>query len=70
VVDECYQCKLCYVICPYTPEQHQDWRIDFPQLMLRSITLQGRAGEVSRSARLLARTDQQGKLATTFAPVV
>ena len=70
VVDECYQCKLCYVICPYTPDQHQDWRIDFPQLMLRSITVQGRAGEVSRSARLLARTDQQGKLATTFAPVV
>ena len=26
VVDECYQCKLCYVICPYTPDQQQEWR--------------------------------------------
>ena len=25
VVDECYQCKLCYVICPYTPDQQQEW---------------------------------------------
>ena len=70
VVDECYQCKLCYVICPYTPDQQQEWRIDFPQLMLRSLTGQNQAGDVSRSARLLARTDQQGKVATTFAPVV
>ena len=70
VVDECYQCKLCYVICPYTPDQQQEWRIDFPQLMLRSLTGQSRSGDVSRSARLLARTDQQGKIATTFAPVV
>ena len=70
VVDECYQCKLCYVICPYTPDQHQEWRVDFPQLMLRSLTGQSDAGEVSRSARLLARTDEQGKIATTFAPVV
>jgi len=70
VVDECYQCKLCYVICPYTPDQQQEWRIDFPQLMLRSLAIQGREGRRSRSARLLARTDLQGKVATTFAPVV
>jgi glycerol-3-phosphate dehydrogenase subunit C len=70
VIDECYQCKLCYVICPYTPDQQQEWRVDFPQLMLRSLTGQSRAGDVSRSARLLARTDQQGKAATTFAPLV
>jgi glycerol-3-phosphate dehydrogenase subunit C len=70
VVDECYQCKLCYVICPYTPDQQQEWRVDFPQLMLRSLTIQGKAGEVSHSARLLARTDQQGVVATTLAPIV
>ena len=70
VVDECYQCKLCYVICPYTPDQQQEWRVDFPQLMLRSLTGQGKAGEVSHSARLLARTDQQGVVATTLAPIV
>ena len=70
VVDECFQCKLCYVICPYTPDQHQEWVIDFPRLMLRSLAIQARDGKVSKGARLLARTDLQGKVATTFAPVV
>ena len=71
VVDECYQCKLCYVICPYTPDQQQEWRIDFPQLMLRSlIANQTTRRQKSTSARLLARTDLQGKVATTLAPLV
>ena len=70
MVDECYQCKLCYVICPYTPDQQQEWRIDFPQLMLRSLAIQTREGKRSRSSRLLARTDLQGKVATALAPVV
>jgi len=70
VVDECYQCKLCYVVCPYTPEQQQEWVIDFPRLMLRSLAIQERAGQVPRSAKLLARTDLQGKVATTFSGLV
>ncbi len=70
VVDECFQCKLCYVICPYTPDQQQEWVIDFPRLMLRSLAIQAGDNKVSRGARLLARTDLQGKVATTFAPIV
>lgn len=70
VVDECYQCKLCSVVCPYTPDQGQEWKIDFPRLMLRSLAIQARAGKAGKGARLLARTDVQGRLATTFAPVV
>jgi Fe-S oxidoreductase len=70
VVDECYQCKLCYVVCPYVPEREQELVIDFPRLMLRSLAIQEREGKVSASAKLLARTDLQGKIATAFAPVV
>jgi len=70
VVDECYQCKLCYVVCPYTPEQGQEWKVDFPRLMLRSLAIQAREGRVGSGARLLARTDLQGKVATAVAPVV
>jgi len=70
VVDECYQCKLCYVVCPYTPQQGQDWKIDFPRLMLRSLGIQAKRGDVQRGARLLARTDLQGKVATTFSGLV
>ncbi len=70
VVDECYQCKLCYVVCPYTPENGQEWVVDFPRLMLRSLAIEEREGKVSRSAKLLARTDLQGKIATALAPIV
>ena len=70
VVDECYQCKLCYVVCPYTPDQGQEWKVDFPRLMLRSLAIEGKQGEVQRGARLLARTDLQGKVATTFSGAV
>jgi Fe-S oxidoreductase len=70
VVDECYQCKLCYVICPYTPDQQQEWVVDFPRLMLRSLAIQHREGDgPGRNARLLARTDQQGKVGSATAPV-
>ncbi len=70
VVDECYQCKLCYVVCPYTPGQEQVWVIDFPRLMLRSLAIEEREGKIGMNAKLLARTDIQGLVATTFAPVV
>jgi len=70
VVDECYQCKLCYVACPYTPDQQQEWKVDFPRLMLRSLALQAKKGEVQRGARLLARTDLQGKVATALSGLV
>ena len=70
VVDECYQCKLCAVVCPYTPDQHQEWKVDFPRLMLRTAAINTRAEGAPRSARLLARTDLQGKAATKLAPLV
>jgi glycerol-3-phosphate dehydrogenase subunit C len=33
VVDLCFQCKLCYPNCPYTPPH--EFGIDFPRLLLR-----------------------------------
>ena len=33
VVDYCYQCKLCYPKCPYTPPH--EYQLDFPRLLLR-----------------------------------
>jgi Fe-S oxidoreductase len=70
VVDECYQCKLCFLVCPYTPGKEQDWVVDFPRLMLRSLAIEHGEGHVDRSAKLLAHTDLQGKVATTLAPIV
>lgn len=70
IVNECFQCKLCYTNCPYNTEQDSDWVIDFPRLMLRSLTVMQAEKKTSRSARLLARTDAQGKVATKMSTLV
>ena len=41
VVDLCYQCKLCFNHCPYTPPHR--WEVDFPRLMLRARAAEARA---------------------------
>jgi len=33
--DECWQCKLCYIKCPYTDSDHAKELLDFPRLMAR-----------------------------------
>ncbi len=72
VVDECFQCKLCAVNCPYTPELHE-WNIDVPRLMLRADAMQHAAGITSlrdrATTRLMARTDLVGTLATSTGPL-
>ena len=72
VVDECFQCKLCYVNCPYTPELHE-WAIDFPRLMLRSDAMRHATKQVSLRGRVtdsvMGHTDLLGKLATKTAPL-
>jgi Fe-S oxidoreductase len=72
VVDECFQCKLCYVNCPYTPELHER-NVDFPRLMLRADALQHSNGIKSTrsraTTRVMGRTDLVGRLAVTAAPI-
>ena len=56
-MDECFQCKLCYVMCPYIPELHE-WALDFPRLMLRADAMRRANGQVS--ARDKATTGDHG----------
>jgi glycerol-3-phosphate dehydrogenase subunit C len=35
VSDHCWQCKLCYIKCPYTPDEGAHEALDFPRLMAR-----------------------------------
>jgi glycerol-3-phosphate dehydrogenase subunit C len=35
VSDQCWQCKLCYIKCPYTPDEDAKELLDFPRLMAR-----------------------------------
>lgn len=31
----CWQCKLCYIKCPYTPDEGHAWQVDVPRLLTR-----------------------------------
>jgi glycerol-3-phosphate dehydrogenase subunit C len=67
VVDLCYQCKLCFNHCPYTPPHR--WEVDFPRLMLRARAAQARQTGVSLQDRLLGNADLVGKLGSLAAPL-
>ena len=56
VVDECFQCKLCYVNCPYVPGQ-SEWDVDFPRLMLRADAMRHATGDVPGPAPAHQRRD-------------
>ncbi len=35
VGDQCWQCKLCYIKCPYTADEGASELLDYPRLMAR-----------------------------------
>jgi Fe-S oxidoreductase len=68
VVDLCFQCKLCYVNCPYTPGDHE-WAIDFPRLMARAKAQEVKKKGVPFRDRVLGNPDLVGKIASRTAPL-
>lgn len=72
VVEECFQCKLCYINCPYIPGQHE-WELDFPRLMMRAEQVhrknRRRPVRVVLEDNALARTDLVGTLSSLTAPI-
>ena len=73
VIDECFQCKLCDINCPYTPAKGHEWQLDFPRMMLRAQAMRKSAGQLDRrremATQVMARTDLVGSLATRVAPL-
>ena len=66
VVDLCFQCKLCYIKCPYTPGDH-DWAIDFPRLIARAKAQRVKKQGVPLRDRLLGKPDLVGRLGNATA---
>jgi glycerol-3-phosphate dehydrogenase subunit C len=60
VVDLCFQCKLCYPNCPYTPPH--EFALDFPRLLLRWKAHRVRREGVPLATKLLRNTGLIGKL--------
>ena len=69
IVDECFQCKMCDVRCPYTPGQGHEWQLDFPRLMLRSAAVKKRQNGRSVADHVFGRTDLLGKVGTLTSPI-
>ncbi len=72
VVDECFQCKLCYINCPYIPGQ-SEWELDYPRLMLRADAMRHATGQIPAKRKatttVLARTDLVGRVGSLTAPL-
>lgn len=72
VVDECFQCKLCYINCPYIPGQ-SEWNLDFPRLMMRAEQVLFRTRKRSIKTKLtdkaLSSTDLSGGVGSKVAPL-
>jgi glycerol-3-phosphate dehydrogenase subunit C len=68
IVDLCFQCKLCWIKCPYTPGNHE-WAIDFPRLMARAKAKQVKENGVPVADKVLGNPDGVGKIATKISPL-
>ena len=70
--DLCFQCKLCYVKCPYTPDDPESkWLVDFPRLLWREkVVRTRREGGTTLQEKLLGEPGLLGAVnAGPLAPV-
>jgi glycerol-3-phosphate dehydrogenase subunit C len=69
VMDECFQCKLCEVQCPYTERDNHDFRLDFPKLVHRFKAIRHKEKGSSLRDKVLGDPDKAGKMARVL-PVI
>ncbi len=62
VVDLCWQCKMCYIECPYTPDQGHAWMVDFPRLAMREKAQRAKRSGVTMQDRALGEPGRLGAL--------
>jgi Fe-S oxidoreductase len=67
IVDLCWQCKLCFNHCPYTPPHK--WNIDFPRLMLRAKAARAKQEGIALQDRALGDVDLVGTIGSATAPL-
>ena len=62
VADHCWQCKLCFIKCPYTPDEGAHELLDFPRLMAREKAQRARRDGVPIVDRVLGEPQLIGAL--------
>ena len=63
VTDHCWQCKLCYIKCPYTEDEGAAELLDFPRLMAREKAQRARRDGIPLVDRILGEPELIGSLA-------
>jgi glycerol-3-phosphate dehydrogenase subunit C len=66
VTELCWQCKLCYIKCPYTPDEGHEWALDFPRLLTREKTQRATRNGVSLQDQALGEPGILGQVTTMF----
>lgn len=63
IMDECFQCKLCEVQCPYTEREGHEFKLDFPKLVHRYKAQRTRKQGLTLQDKVLEDPDRTGSLA-------
>ncbi len=58
----CWQCKLCYVKCPYTTDEGHEWMLDVPRLLAREKAQRARRNGVTLQDRVLGEPQVLGRM--------
>jgi glycerol-3-phosphate dehydrogenase subunit C len=58
----CWQCKLCYIKCPYTRDEGHAWDLDVPRLLLREKAQRARRNGITLQDRALGEPQVLGQL--------
>ena len=70
VTEECWQCKLCYIKCPYTEDEGAAELLDFPRLMAREKATRAQREGVPLVDRILGEPQLLGELGSGLAAPV
>lgn len=61
IADQCWQCKLCYIKCPYTADEGAHELLDLPRLLARERAVRARKEGIPVVDRLLGEPQRIGK---------
>jgi glycerol-3-phosphate dehydrogenase subunit C len=60
--DLCWQCKLCYVKCPYTKDEGHSWALDVPRLLMREKAQRAQRNGITLQDRVLGEPQALGQM--------
>lgn len=66
VTDLCWQCKMCYVECPYTKDQGHAWLVDVPRVLMREKAQRAKRNGITVQDRALGEPGKLGNLMSGF----